>query len=175
MASSTHVCRHVCITAVPVGDVTSSQVNAVTSFCAKMPRQYRAVCADDRERIIRAYRDGNDYVTVARQLGVKRTTAWSVVAKWVRTGDSAASPRGGNQPRKIDNDMIDFYLMLIDDDPTITLKRINEIVRASWPHKPRVSTSTISRALHGSLITTKQIRNIPADRNKPSTKESRVR
>ena len=60
--------------------------------------------------------------------------------------------------------MTDFYLMLIEDDPTITLKRINEVVRIAWPQKPRVSTTTISRALHGSLITIKQVQSIPVNR-----------
>ena len=120
-----------------------------------MPRRQRAVSAADRERIVQAYRAGNDYVAVARRLSVRRTTAWSVVAKWLRTGETAAARRGGCRPRKVDNEMIDFYLLLIEDDPTITLKRINEVVRAAWPHKPRVSTTTISRAPHGSLITIK--------------------
>lgn len=133
----------------------------------------RAVCVADRERLIQAYRDGTDYVAVARQLGVPRTTAWSVIAKWLRTGEETASRRGGNRPRKVDNEMLDFYQLLIDDDPTITLKRLNTIVREAWPDKPVVSTSTISRALHGSLITIKQTRNIPVDRNTAQTKGKR--
>ena len=153
--------------------MTSSQVNILTVFAIKMPRRHRAVGAEDRERIIQAYRDGNDYVSVARQLSVRRTTAWSVVAKWLRTGETSAAQRGGNRPRKVDNEMLDFYTMLIDDDPTITLKRINEVVRAAWPDKPRVSTATISRALHGVLITVKQIRNIPVNRNTALTKQRR--
>ena len=136
-----------------------------TSFCVKMPRRHRTISAEDRQRIIQAYRDGNDYVSVARQLSVKRTTAWSIVAKWLRTGETEARRRGGNRPKKVDDEMLDFFLMLIDDDPTITLKRMNEAVRAAWPDKPRVSTASISRALHGSLITVKQTRNISANRN----------
>lgn len=137
------------------------------------PRRHHAVRAEDRQRIIDAYREGTDYVAVAQQLGVRRTTAWSVVAKWIRTGETTARRRGGNRPRKVDDEMVDFFVMMIESDPTITLKRLNDAVREIWPNKPHVSTATISRALHGSLITVKQIRNIPADRNTPATKEKR--
>ena len=139
-----------------------------------MPRRHHTVCAADRERIIRAYQDGGDYVAVARQLSIRRTTAWSIVAKWIRTGETSASQRGGDRPRKVDDEMMDFYLMLIEDDPTVTLKKMNEAVRAAWPEKPHVSTATISRALHGSLVSIKQTRNIPATRNSPQTKERRA-
>lgn len=128
---------------------------------------------EDRRRIIEAYQDGTDYTAVARQLNVPRTTAWSVVARWLRTGETTAGRRGGDRPRKVDDEMLDFYRLLIEDDPVITLKRMNQIVRSTWPHKPVVSVATISRALHGSLITVKQTRNIPVDRNSIRTKEKR--
>ncbi|KAF0287323.1 hypothetical protein FJT64_014245 [Amphibalanus amphitrite] len=52
---------------------------------------------------------------------------------------------------------------------------MNDMVRETWPEKPRVSTATISRALHGSLITVKQTRNIPVNRNSATTKQHRER
>ena len=111
-----------------------------------MPRR-RTVPVEDRRRIIQAYRNGADYVSVARQLGVPRTTAWSVIEKWLRTGEETAGRRGGNRPRSVDDQMLNFYQLLIENDPTITLKRMSAIVRDMWPHKPAVSTATISGAL----------------------------
>ena len=131
------------------------------------------VALQDRQRIIDAYRQGEDYVAVAHHLGVRRTTAWSVVAKWLRTEEVNARPRGGCRARKVDEEMLDFFIMMIEADPTITLKRLNDSVREVWPDKPRVSVSTINRALHGSLISVKQTRNIPVDRNTPTTKQQR--
>ncbi|KAF0311303.1 Gamma-aminobutyric acid receptor subunit beta-like [Amphibalanus amphitrite] len=58
-----------------------------------------------------------DSISEVNMLSAKRTTGWSIVAKWTRTGEFAARRRGGNRPRKLDDDMTDFYLMLIDDDP----------------------------------------------------------
>ena len=66
--------------------------------------------------------------------------------------------------------MIDFYLMLKNDERTITLKRINELVRATWLHKLQVLTATTRWALHKFLITVKQFRNIPVDTNTTLTR-----
>ena len=139
-----------------------------------MPRRrYKPVSAEDRRRIIDAYNAGRDYAAVAQELGVPRTTAWSVVAKWKRSGEVTASARGGNRPHKVDDETRDLLLMVIDSDPTITLQRLNNLLRETWPEKPRVSNSTISRALHNCLVSVKQTRNIPVNRNSPATKENR--
>ena len=138
-----------------------------------MPHRYQLVRPEDHRRIIDAYQDGRDYVAVAQELGVRRTTAWSVVVKWQRTGEATARPRGGNRLPKVDNEMRDLLVMIIKSDPTITLQRLNNLLRETWPDKPRVSNTTISRALHNCLISIKQTRNIQADRNRPVTKDKR--
>ena len=95
----------------PAQELTSSQVNNFMFFYVKLPRRrYSTVCTEDRERIVQAYRDGSDYVAVARRLCVRRTTAWSIVARWQNTGETATQRRRGNSPRKIDNEMLDFCL-----------------------------------------------------------------
>ena len=73
---------------------------------------------------------------------------------------------------KVD-EMRDLLLMVIESDPTITLQRLNDLLRETWPDKPRVSNATISRALHNCLISVKQTRNIQANRNNVVTKEKR--
>ena len=49
------------------------------SHCVEIPQCHHTVCAEDRERIVRAYKDGGDIVAVALQLSIRRTTAWSIV------------------------------------------------------------------------------------------------
>jgi hypothetical protein len=63
--------------------------------------------------------------------------------------------------------------MLIEANPCITLREMNATLREVFSRKPHVTTSTISRALEGELITLKQAHNIPAERNSPAVKESR--
>ena len=81
-----------------------------------MPHRYQLVCPEDHRRIIDAYQDGRDYVAVAQELGVGRTTAWSVVVKWQRTGEATARPRGGNRLPKVDNEMRDLLVILASLD-----------------------------------------------------------
>ena len=56
---------------------------------------------------------------MANELGVCRTTAWSVVAiKWRRTGEVTARPRYGNRLFKLDDEMRDLLVMGIESNPT---------------------------------------------------------
>ena len=80
-------------------------------------RWYRPVCTENRCRIIEAFKNGTDYVAVARELGFRHTTAWSVFAKWQRTGETAARPIGGSRHFKVDDAMRDMLLMIIESDP----------------------------------------------------------
>ena len=67
----------------PTYKLTSGQAAKCTlSLCqdAAVPILCRTVCAEDRERIARAYNDGGDNVAVARQLNIQRTTAWLILA-----------------------------------------------------------------------------------------------
>ena len=142
-----------------------------------MPRRpYRRVSAEDRQRIVSDFRDGLDYVACAERLGVRRSTAYSIVRRYQDTGDIdlRTSPNGG-RPSKMDAEMRDFLVMLIEDLPSITLKEMNTMMRATWPHKPNVNESTIARALSGMLISVKLCNDVPANRNRPDIVENRKR
>ena len=142
-----------------------------------MPRQpYRRVSAEDRQRIVSDFRSGLDYVACAERLGVRRSTAYSIVRRYQDTGDIelGAAPSGGRPP-KLDAEMRDFFVMLIEDLPSITLKNMNTLLRATWPHKPHVNESTIARALSGMLISVKLCNDVPANRNRPDVVENRKR
>ena len=66
----------------------------------------------------------------------------------------------------MDAEMRDFCLMLVDDLPSITLKEMNRLMRATWPQKPIVNDCTIARALSGMLVTVKKAHDIPVNRNR---------
>ena len=51
-----------------------------------MPRRNR-ILLEQRERIVRAFEDTNeDYLMVADTIGVNRSTARSIVARYIREG-----------------------------------------------------------------------------------------
>ena len=84
---------------------------------ANMPRargRYHRVSDADRGRIVEAYQEGLDYVVCAAQLGVRRSTAYSIIRRFQETGATEAAARGGGRPPKMDSEMRDV-MMLVDD------------------------------------------------------------
>ena len=146
---------------------------------AAMPRgrgqraKYRQPSEDERRAIIRAHLKGEDYVEVAGQLNIKRGTAWSIIAKYLRSSEATAKPRGGQVTEKLDQESRDLLVICIEENPQLTLKQLKVILEETWPHKPHVSTTTITRALHGCCITVKKVVPQPAERNSERIKEDR--
>ena len=55
-----------------------------TIISASMPRAYKRGSAVDHQRIIDKYNAGEDFLTMAAELGVKRTTAYAIVKQHQR-------------------------------------------------------------------------------------------
>ena len=141
-----------------------------------MPRRpYCRVSAEDRQRIVDSYLEGHDYVSCAERLGIRRSTAYSIVRSYQDHGDVQPRTRQGGRPPKLDAEMRDFLVMLVEDLPTVTLRELNTLLRNTWPHKPHVTESTIARALSGMLISVKLCNDVPANRNRPDIVEERKR
>ena len=142
-----------------------------------MPRRrrgvYRQPTEAERRAIIDAHLAGEDYVEVAARLQLKRGTAWSILSRYLRTGEILCRPRGGSQHHRLDNESKDLLVMCLEDNPQLTLKQMALILQQTWPDKPTLSTSTISRALHGECISMKKVVPHPAERNSDRVKEDR--
>lgn len=136
-------------------------------------QRYRRPSFEEKQALIRAHEDGEDYYRVAEQLRIRRGTAWSIIARYMRTGTVASLPRGGPRSAKLDNESIDLLVMCIEENPQLTLGQMKAILRDTWPEKQQVSTSTISRALHGALISVKKVIPQPAERNSAEVKTAR--
>ena len=116
-----------------------------------MPRLNR-ILLEHRERIIRAFEDTNeDYLMVADTIGVNRSTARSIVARYIREGRIAERPRGANNVR-VDNEMKDCLNDILNDNCMLTLAQIDEGLRRRLPRKPRIHDRTVARALDGMLF-----------------------
>ena len=53
------------------------------------------IASTDRERIIESYESGEDFLTIAAALNMKRTTAYSIVRHYQITGQVDTLHRGG--------------------------------------------------------------------------------
>ena len=147
-------------------------VDGVHCTC-KMPRRNR-ILLEQRERIISAFEDTNeDYLMVADTIGVNRSTARSIVARYIREGQIAERPRGGANNVRVDNEMKDCLNDILNDNCMLTLAQINQELRRRLPRKPRIHDRTVSRTLDGMLFRFKIVRRQPAERNRPDVIQKR--
>ena len=89
---------------------------------------------EQRERIIRAFEDTNeDYLMVADTIGVNRSTARSIVARYIREVRIAERPHGGANNVCVDSEMKDCLNDILNDNCMLTLAQINEELRRRLP------------------------------------------
>lgn len=139
-----------------------------------MPRHRNFISPEDKRRLVEKYEANEDFLVTAAELGIKRTTAYGIIKKYQEKGHVDDGRVDSGRKRKIDDESLDFLVLMIEAVPTITLNELNQALREAFPTKPHVCVSTISRALDAALITIKKCENVPHDRNSPAVKEVRV-
>ena len=111
-----------------------------------MPRRNR-IPLEHSERIVRAFEDEEeDYLLVADTLGVTRSTARAIVARYIREGRIRERPRGGRSNVRVDDDeMGDCLEVIINENCLLKLTQINHELRRRLPVKPEIHDRTVSR------------------------------
>lgn len=140
-----------------------------------MPRRNR-IPLEYRERIVRAFEDKEeDYLLAADTLGVNRSTARGIVARYIREGRIRERPRGGRNNVRVDEgEMRDCLEEIINENCLLTLTQVNHELRRRLQVKPEIHDRTVSRTLDGMLFRVKLARSLPADRNRPDVLNKRV-
>ena len=120
--------------------------------------RYARISNVDRERLIDAF-EGNDldYLELADNLNINRSTARSIVATYLRSGRRERLDRGGATHFRMDDEMRHHLHDILDTNPLLTLKQMEASLIEHLPDKPRVSTTTIARALDGMMMTLKLV------------------
>ena len=134
---------------------------------------HRRTSNEDRRRIVESYEAGDDFIALATTLGIKRTTAYSIVTTFQRQSRTTAIEQAGGRPKVIDDETLDLVVTLLEAYPALTLKQLITEVRTLWPGKPHFSDMTLSRALEGELFSVKLTRDTPMDRNSIRVKDAR--
>lgn len=134
---------------------------------------YQRICVTDRERLIRAFEENQDWVLLAEQMNINRQTARSIITTWQTSGRSEALARGGNRPRALTEAQVQEIVAWIEEHPALTLQEIKQRLMAEYPDWRPCTIQTISRAIDGSLITLKKLHTIPSQWVTAQTKESR--
>ena len=130
---------------------------------------YEKISQQDKQRLLDAYENDEDFVELAKSLKIKRTTAYNIVKR----GRATNLPRGGSGlNRKVDDECVDTAIRCLEENPLLSLKELNVIVHQLL-NKPSFSDQALSNALDGSLITLKLTRDRPAERITVDTREQR--
>ena len=131
-------------------------------------RQRNRVSQEDKERLVRAFEEPDqDYLALADTLAINRSTARSIIARYLREGRIEEQPRGGRRNVRFDAEMTRCLQRIVDEDC------INTELRRRLPEKPQVHERTIGKHLGGMLYSLKLSRILPADRNRPDVVEGR--
>lgn len=136
-----------------------------------MPRARISIA--DKQRLVDAHERGEDYLDLARQLGIHRGTAWAIVRRAADRDGVVALPRGGRRRAFIDNEIRDELVTIVEQHPTYTLLQLNAELRLRLPEKPHISTTSVARCLSNSLIVVKKMEDSPRERNSEVTKLAR--
>ena len=137
-------------------------------------RPYNRISQQDRDRIIAAYRAGNDYIQLATQLGVNKKTARSIIRKLLATGETAPRRRGGARRQIVNQQMKNEIEQIVHRHPQYTLNQINQELRTALPNQPHIHRSTLAKTLDKMLITVKQLQTVNEEWHRPDVLDARV-
>ncbi|GFR89158.1 hypothetical protein ElyMa_006117500 [Elysia marginata] len=80
-----------------------------------MPAVYSKICTADKTRIFQAYTCGEDYIQPARQIGIKRTTAYLIVRRELDHDSVVALPRDGLRSVKMSEEILETVIAIVSD------------------------------------------------------------
>ena len=109
-----------------------------------------------------------------RRLGINRSTARSIVSRYVREGRIAERLRGGPNHVRVDHEMRDCLNEILNENCLLTLTQLNQELRQRLLRKPRSCDRTVARTLEGMLFRVKLARAVPADRNRSDVIQKRL-
>ena len=89
-------------------------------------RKRRRITHEDRERLLRVFEEPDqDYLVVANTLGVNRSTARGIVARFIRKNRVDERPRRGRNNVKFNEEMKRCLEEIVVENPMSTLEAIN--------------------------------------------------
>lgn len=142
-------------------------VEVITPSTSQSHRKHRTTSDEDRERVITAYENGYTATMIADMLSINRSTVYSILKKFWKTGEVEAKKRGGIKPKKLTSAAISDIQKWIDEDCSISLKKLGEKILES--HGIQVSAATIAREIKKFNYSFKRVKLLPERRNNPNT------
>ena len=93
------------------------------------PRRNNRITDADRGRLIECFTNGEEFVSLAANLGMSRAIAYTIIHRYQQHDQVARRPRAGDRPQSLDRESIDCLVLLIEANSCITLNELNAILR----------------------------------------------
>ncbi len=130
----------------------------------------------DKQRLFDAHNRGDDYVDLAQQMGIKRTTAYAIIRRAQQNDGKVALQCGGARMQRqlVTPELGNAAVEIVEQHPEYTLQQINRELRLALPHHAHIGRSTLSSMFHGQLIVVKKLEDAPQRRNDMAVKTARL-
>jgi len=85
--------------------------------------RYQRISIVDKERLYASHLRGEDYLELARQLGIKRSTAWAIINSAQKRDGQVTVLRGGLRPtcQVVNDDITRAAVAIVEDHPEYTV------------------------------------------------------
>ena len=133
---------------------------------------YQRISEVNKQRIVDAHNNNEDYVETARLLGAKRTTAWAIIRRVLENG-FVVRPRGGFRQgaSKVDEEMKNTIVTIVEEHAAFTLLQVKNELQVRLPEKPAISIVTIRKILDRQLMRMKKLEDAPVERSSAANKK----
>lgn len=128
-----------------------------------MSRKNCTLSNEDRSRIINSYLRKDSVNDISRIMEIKRTTVHEVIKSYMKNGSSEKLTRGRPQYSKLNSEQIETIKGWIDENCTISLRKIKE--KCLLEFNVSVSITTVAKYIDDFCYSLKRVQLIPLRRN----------
>ena len=118
-------------------------------------------------------RRDEDYLKMADTIGINRSTARGIIARYLRDNQINERLRDGRNNIKVDEELRDCTEIIVNKNCMLTLTAINAELRRRLPEKRITSDRTVGNHLDGMLYSLKRAYRRPTERNRSDVIECR--
>lgn len=127
----------------------------------------------DKQRLFEAAERGEDFILLMQQMNIRSNTAYAIIRRARLRGGQVVVPRGGHTHHKLDAEIGNALVAIVEEHPGFTLRQINQELQSRLPDKPHLSLTTLCRGLEARLLVLKKLEDSVAERNSERVKERR--
>jgi len=137
--------------------------NSIYFFHIMIRAKRNKISLIDKNRLVEAHKNGDDWRTLSEQLGINVRSAENIISKFKKTGEISAGKWGGHKSSVIDAESGHLLYSFVEDNNLATLAEMKAFLNERCNINP--SRTTISRFLDNKCLSIKLVRDVPAERN----------